>query len=46
MEKYKYLIVGSGMTADAAVRGIRQLDQAGTIGLVGNDPNPPYNRPP
>ncbi len=46
MEKYKYLIVGGGMTADAAVRGIRQLDQAGTIGLVGNDPNPPYNRPP
>ncbi len=46
MEKYKYLIVGGGMTADAAVRGIRQIDQAGTIGLVGNDPNPPYNRPP
>ncbi len=46
MEKYKYLIVGGGMTADAAVRGIRELDQGGTIGLIGNDPNPPYNRPP
>ncbi len=46
MAKYKYLIVGAGMTADAAVRGIRELDPDGTIGLVGNDQNPPYNRPP
>ncbi len=46
MAKYKYLIVGAGMTADAAVRGIRELDKNGTIGLVGNDHNPPYNRPP
>jgi 3-phenylpropionate/trans-cinnamate dioxygenase ferredoxin reductase subunit len=46
MEKYKYLIVGGGMTADAAVRGIRELDSGGAIGLIGNDPNPPYNRPP
>ena len=46
MAKYKYLIVGGGMTADAAVRGIRELDSSGTIGIIGNDPNPPYNRPP
>jgi 3-phenylpropionate/trans-cinnamate dioxygenase ferredoxin reductase subunit len=46
MPKYKYLIVGGGMTADAAVRGIRELDSEGTIGIVGSDPNPPYNRPP
>jgi 3-phenylpropionate/trans-cinnamate dioxygenase ferredoxin reductase subunit len=46
MASYKYLIVGAGMTADAAVRGIRELDADGTIGLVGSDPNPPYNRPP
>ena len=46
MAKYKYLIVGGGMTADAAVRGIRELDSLGTIGMIGNDPNPPYNRPP
>jgi 3-phenylpropionate/trans-cinnamate dioxygenase ferredoxin reductase component len=46
MASYKYLIVGAGMTADAAVRGIRELDPDGTIGLIGSDRNPPYNRPP
>lgn len=46
MAQYKYLIVGAGMTADAAVRGIRELDEDGEIGMIGNDPNPPYNRPP
>ena len=45
MASYKYLIIGAGMTADSAVRGIRELDADGTIGLIGNDPNPPYNRP-
>ena len=45
MAGYKYLIIGGGMTADAAVRGIREIDSNGTIGLIGNDPNPPYNRP-
>ncbi|OGO28359.1 MAG: pyridine nucleotide-disulfide oxidoreductase [Chloroflexi bacterium RBG_16_54_11] len=45
MAEYKYLIVGAGMTADAAVRGIRELDPAGAIGVIGNDNNPPYNRP-
>ena len=34
MEHYKYLIVGGGMTADSAVRGIRELDGAGSIGLI------------
>jgi NADPH-dependent 2,4-dienoyl-CoA reductase/sulfur reductase-like enzyme len=46
MASYKYLIVGAGMTADAAVRGIRELDVDGAIGLIGSDHNPPYNRPP
>ena len=44
--RYKYLIVGGGMTADAAIGGIRQADPAGSIGLIGADPHPPYNRPP
>lgn len=34
------------MTADAAIGGIRQADPAGTIGLIGTEPHPPYNRPP
>ncbi len=46
MANYKYLIIGAGMTGDAAVRGIREMDRDGTIGMIGNDPNPPYNRPP
>ncbi len=46
MGHYRYLIVGGGMTADAAVRGIREVDPAGSIGLIGSDPHPPYNRPP
>jgi 3-phenylpropionate/trans-cinnamate dioxygenase ferredoxin reductase subunit len=46
MASYKYLIIGAGITADAAVRGIRELDLNGSIGLIGKDNNPPYNRPP
>jgi 3-phenylpropionate/trans-cinnamate dioxygenase ferredoxin reductase component len=42
----RYLIVGGGMTADAAVRGIRELDPGTSIGLIGDEPDPPYSRPP
>ncbi len=46
MTPYPYLIVGGGMTADAAVRGIRELDDSRPIGLIGAEPDPPYARPP
>ena len=46
MNSYNYLIIGSGMTADAAVRGIRTLDADGSIGMFGSESDPPYNRPP
>ena len=46
MTHYKYLIIGGGMTADAAVGGIRQLDGEGSIGLIGEEPSPSYDRPP
>jgi 3-phenylpropionate/trans-cinnamate dioxygenase ferredoxin reductase subunit len=42
----RYLIVGGGMTADAAVKGIREHDADGSIVLVGSEPHPPYKRPP
>jgi 3-phenylpropionate/trans-cinnamate dioxygenase ferredoxin reductase component len=42
----KYLIVGGGLTGDAACRGIRELDADGAITLVGDEPHPPYARPP
>jgi 3-phenylpropionate/trans-cinnamate dioxygenase ferredoxin reductase component len=34
------------MAADAAVQGIRSVDPTGTIGLIGTESDPPYNRPP
>jgi NADPH-dependent 2,4-dienoyl-CoA reductase/sulfur reductase-like enzyme len=46
MPNYKYLIVGGGMTSDAAVRGIREVDPTGGIGIVGAEIDPPYKRPP
>jgi NADPH-dependent 2,4-dienoyl-CoA reductase/sulfur reductase-like enzyme len=46
MPHYTYLIIGGGMTADAAVHGIRQRDAHGAIGLISTEPDPPYNRPP
>ncbi len=46
MPDYKYLIVGGGMTADAAVKGIRARDSRGTIGMLAAEPRPPYKRPP
>jgi 3-phenylpropionate/trans-cinnamate dioxygenase ferredoxin reductase component len=46
MQSTKYLIIGGGMTGDAAVKGIREHDADGRIVLVGDDPHPPYKRPP
>lgn len=45
MTQYKYLIVGGGLTGDAAVRGIRELDAEGSIGMISMEPDPPYMRP-
>ena len=45
MKHYEYLIVGGGMAADAAARGIRELDGAGHIGVLSADSDPPYTRP-
>jgi NADPH-dependent 2,4-dienoyl-CoA reductase/sulfur reductase-like enzyme len=46
MPNYRYLIIGGGMTADSAVRGIRGADDGGTIGLISAEPHAPYDRPP
>ena len=45
MKHYKYLIIGGGLTGDAATRGIRELDAEGSIGLISMEPDPPYMRP-
>ena len=46
MPHYKYLIIGGGMTSDAAVHGIREIDANGTIGLISQEQDKPYDRPP
>ena len=40
------MVVGGGMTGDAACRGIRDHDVDGSIGLFGAEPHDPYARPP
>ena len=34
------------MAADAAVRGIRELDPDGSVAIISAEPDPPYARPP
>ena len=46
MPHYKYLIIGGGMTAAAAAHGIREIDSQGSIGIIGKEPDKPYDRPP
>ncbi len=46
MTTFRYLIIGGGMTADAAARAIRESDPSGSIGIISDDSHPPYNRPP
>lgn len=46
MNKYKYIIIGGGMTSAAAIEGIREIDQDNEILLVSGESVPPYNRPP
>jgi NADPH-dependent 2,4-dienoyl-CoA reductase/sulfur reductase-like enzyme len=45
MKHYQYLIIGGGLAGDAAVRGIRELDAEGSIGMLSAELNPPYTRP-
>ena len=42
----RYLLVGGGMTGDAAAEGIRRHDPDGTITLVSAEAYAPYARPP
>ena len=45
MTNYQYVIIGGGMTAAAAVDGIREVDSAGEIGLISAELDAPYDRP-
>lgn len=46
MAQYRYLIVGGGMTAAAAIEGIGEVDPQGSIGVITAERHKPYNRPP
>jgi NADPH-dependent 2,4-dienoyl-CoA reductase/sulfur reductase-like enzyme len=46
MQEHNYLIIGGGMTAAAAARAIRQVDPAGSMGLITAEDGQPYKRPP
>jgi hypothetical protein len=46
MAEYQYFIIGGGMTADAAVKGIREIDTERSIGVISAEVDPPYSRPP
>lgn len=46
MKHYPYLIIGGGMTADAAARAIRAADPSAAVGLISAETHPPYARPP
>ena len=45
-ESHKYVIVGGGMAADAAARGIRRRDAQGSVLMLSSESFPPHDRPP
>ena len=42
----QHLIVGAGMAAHAAAAALRARDPGATIAMIGEEPHPPYARPP
>lgn len=42
----RYLLVGGGLASGQAAKQIRERDARGAILLVGEEPHPPYDRPP
>ncbi|MGP7960906.1 NAD(P)/FAD-dependent oxidoreductase [Sanguibacter sp. A247] len=46
MERFDHVIMGAGVAADAAARGIREVDADATICLIGPEGDEPYDRPP
>ncbi|ABC80716.1 NAD(P)/FAD-dependent oxidoreductase [Anaeromyxobacter dehalogenans] len=46
MAGFDYVIVGGGMAGHAAAQGIRRVDGAGSVAILGEEPERPYARPP
>ena len=45
MARYEYVIVGGGMIADAAAKGIRELDPDSGVLILSDEADEPYTRP-
>ncbi len=43
---YAYIMVGAGLAGTSAVEGIREEDRRGSILLLGDEKDLPYDRPP
>ncbi len=43
---YDHLIIGAGMCGEAAAQAIHDIDPAASIGMIGAESHPPYDRPP
>jgi len=44
--RYDHLIIGGGMTADAAAKALRAQDAKASVGIISDDAHAPYERPP
>jgi NADPH-dependent 2,4-dienoyl-CoA reductase/sulfur reductase-like enzyme len=43
---FDYLILGAGRAGEAAAQALREADAGATIGMLGAESHPPYDRPP
>lgn len=43
--EYDYLIVGGGMSADAAAKALHESDPGSSVGILGDETHAPYERP-
>lgn len=46
MAGFDYVVIGGGMAGHAAAQGIRRVDGAGSVAILGEEPERPYARPP
>lgn len=44
-QSYDYVIVGAGVAAASAVKGIRSQDSSGRVAVIGSEPDKPVYRP-
>ncbi len=44
--RYEYVLVGGGLACVWAAQNIRERDKEGKVVIIGDEPHPPYDRPP